>query len=813
MADLGNAWHIPGSPEPRGRGGMLDPVGAIVPGADVTVITGNQFQGGGNPGNQLQDGSLLFVRRPGDPAWTPRPMTFLRTEGNNKYYRGGIPSGAFDPGDEIRYYLRVAYDDHDTTFLGAAGVTAVESDAQNAPFTFRVADPAAKGRWDPVFPLPDVAIHTSVLPDGRVLMWGRRPNPGDSLDVHESRPFVWDPVSGATVATPQPTRQNGTKVNLFCSGHAFLPDGRLLVVGGHLVDGDGLDQAAIYDWRGNTWTASNPMQTPDGDPVRRWYPTAITLPDGTVLVMSGSFIDPARPQGLQTVVADVLQIWSNGTWTTIDRGDGVPLNFIGLPLYPRLHVASTGDVFMSGTNPRTLLLKTSRPGGWTDVGNRAEGLRDYCPAVMYDVDRVLYIGGGNNVGTQQPTGRAETINLAGNPRRWEPANTMHSPRRQHNAVVLPDGKVLVIGGTRGGGGPNNGFNDLAAGQPVHTAEMWDPGTRQWTELSAETNDRCYHATAVLLPDGRVLSAGGGEYRPDANANAPQDSHRDGQVFSPPYLFRGPRPEITAAPDAVEYGEEFEVGTANPAAIRKVTWIRLPSVTHSFDENQRINRLTFRVDQSRLLVTAPATARVCPPGHYMLFILTADGVPSVSRVVRVRGTGVPVRSLSIGAASFLPIEAREDEVERTAHGTEVVVGITGTCPYGIGSCWGGAYEALGRLDGVDLVSPVPDVDGSTAKLYLTDDRLPDLRAWAREFPAMVNGTYELHGVEVRLRGRVSEQLVLEATDLRPAVPIVASEPAEHQRLTRLAGLGEPLEVAGPLTQDDGGYQLQLRRVTP
>src|SRR4051812_19711452 len=409
MVDLGNAWHIPANPEPRGRGGMLDPVGAIVPGADVTVVSGNQFQGGGNPGNQLQDGSVVFVRRVGDPGWTPQPMTFLRTEGNNKYYRGKIASGAFQTGDVVQYYLRVAYDDHDTTFLHADGATAAQTDAQNAPFTFRLDDPAVTGRWDPAFTMPDVGIHAHVLPDGRVLLWGRRSNPGDSLDVHESKPFVWDPATGTTFFTPQPTRGNGTKVNLFCSGHAFLPDGRLLVVGGHLTDGDGLDQATIYDWRSNTWTASAPMTTPAGQPVRRWYPTAITMPDGNVLVVSGSFIDPTRPPGLQTVVADLLQIWNNGKWTTIDRGDGGPLNFVGLPLYPRLHVASNGQIFMSGTNARTLLLKTSRPGGWTEVGFRALGPRDYCPALTYDLDRVIYLGGGNNAGTQQPTNQVEII--------------------------------------------------------------------------------------------------------------------------------------------------------------------------------------------------------------------------------------------------------------------------------------------------------------------------------------------------------------------------------------------------------------------
>src|SRR3989442_10875887 len=158
---------------------------------------------------------------------------------------------------------------------------------------------------------------------------------------------------------------------------------------------------------------------------------------------------------------------------------------------------------------------------------------------------------------------------------------MHSRRRQHNATLLPDGTVLVTGGSRGGGGtdPNrpgkpddNGFNDLRPGRPVHIAELWDPATQTWTELAAEEVDRCYHATAVLLPDATVLSAGGGEYRPPNGQdvpNDPQDTHPDAQIFSPPHLFRGARPQITAAPASVDHRAAFQVGTAPPNDIGKV----------------------------------------------------------------------------------------------------------------------------------------------------------------------------------------------------------------------------------------------------
>jgi len=851
MPDLGNVWHIPGSPEPRGLAGMRDPVGAIVPGTVLRIFTGNQFQGiGGTPGDQLQDGSSLFFKTAAESTWHVSPFLFFRTLDNNKYYSATLPTDTLQPGDDVQYYARIPYSDHDTTFVfaqaGASATTADEATAQARPFTFTVESADVRGRWGPVFSLPNVGIHTSVLPTGKVLMWGRRDRPDDSLDVHECTPFVWDPADAddTTVSTPQPKRADGTTVNLFCSAHCFLPDGRLLVVGGHQADGDGLSQACLYDATANTWTPTAPMTTPAGEEVRRWYPTATALADGTVLVLSGSFIDPSRPQGQQVVVADLLQIWAEGTWRTISQADGTPLNFIGLPLYPRMHVAADGQVFMSGTNDRTLLVKTTTPGQWTQVAFRLNGNRDYCPAVMYDVNKVIYIGGGNAIDTHAPTAETEIIDLGANQPAWQKTGDMAFPRRQHNGVLLPDGTVLVLGGTRGGGGPNNGFNDLAPGQPVHIAELWNPVGGQWTPLAAESVDRCYHATAVLLPDARVLSAGGGEYRPDGVVtNDPEDSHRDAQVFSPPYLFHdGPRPVITSAPASVTYGATFDVGTAQPDDVGAVNWIRLPSVTHSFDENQRINFLSFQRAAQKVQVTAPASVNSCPPGYYMLFLLSQAGTPSVASIIQIQA---PVQPAGFAAArladvatadvpaerpAYLQVASREAAIRATARGTRVVIGITGTCPYGIGSCWGGAYEALGRLEGVDLVSPVPDVEDSTAQLFLADDRLPPLQRWPEQFRRIVNGTYEMRGVEVTVRGLIDQEngryflagdgppVRLDPLTEKVQWDHLAGSPKpvrEHEvrayddLIARYRDATGPVTVTGPLTQADGEYHLQVR----
>ena len=692
--------------------------------------------------------------------------------------------------------------------------------------------PEVAGQWGAVFSLPNVAIHAHVLPNAKVLFWGRRDHPTDSLNVHECTPFVWDPSTKTSTPTPQPTLADGTKINLFCSGHTFLPDGRLLVIGGHLADSNGLNQSCIYDPVANKWQTSGVMNQ------GRWYPTAVTLSDGTVLASSGSFFVTA--DGKSVGINNVQQIWQNGLWRSI-------VTFDGLPLFPRMHVAPDGRVFMSGTNAQTFFLDTRNNGTWTPLANgaRANGARDYAPSVMFDEGKVLYVGGGNNPGTLAPTNAAEMIDLNAAAPVWRSAGAMKFPRRQHNATILPDGSVLVTGGTRGGGGlGGGGFNDLTPGEPVHTAELWDPATSQWTQLAGEAVDRCYHATAVLLPDATVLSAGGGEYLPVASGpeNDPKDSHRDAQIFSPPYLFRGSRPQITGAPSNVAYGQTFQLQTPEPAKVSLVSWIRLPSVTHSFDQNQRINFLRFTVAAGGLSVTSPPDANVCPPGHYMLFVLNQAKVPSVAKIVQIR-SNVPLAAAKPFKLSIAMSEAQVGTLARDAaviansKGTRVVVGVTPSCPYGISACWGGAYEALQNMQGVEAVRPIPDAEDSVAYVYLKHDGLPDLNKWPEQFTRTANGTYRFRGVEVTLSGTIEQKGVeyfLVGNDRRPPVALAPLQAADKIQWDHKSASLKPLEdderlafeqlvarttsgpnshqvtVTGPLKETDTGFTLEVRQ---
>jgi hypothetical protein len=199
--------------------------------------------------------------------------------------------------------------------------------------------------------------------------------------------------------------------------------------------------------------------------------------------------------------------------------------------------------------------------------------------------------------------------------------SMHYARRHLNATLLPTGEVLVTGGTSA-----TGFNNPAGA--VHAAEVWNPGTEKWTTLASNSVIRIYHSTSLLLPDGRVLHSGSGD-----GGGSPTEENAE--LFSPPYLFKGARPVITSAPSSVGYGEDFSVDTPNGASIAQVSLIRLGSVTHAFDQNQRFNQLTFSENGGGLSIHSPANPNLAPPGHYLLFLVNDNGVPSVGNIIRIQ----------------------------------------------------------------------------------------------------------------------------------------------------------------------------------
>ncbi|WP_119155131.1 galactose oxidase-like domain-containing protein [Caldimonas tepidiphila] len=446
-----------------------------------------------------------------------------------------------------------------------------------------VTTPSIGGRWQNGPNLPYFPVHMHVLPDANVMMW-----PGDG-GVNGDDPRVWNPATGVLSA------RNRAGFDLFCSGHNFLPDGRLFVTGGHISNNVGLAEAAIYDPAGNAWTRLPRMN------LGRWYPTTTLLASGDVLVVSGS-VDTS------TGANPVPQVWKSalGRWQSLNSAQ------LKLPLYPYMFLAPNGRVFNAGPGVTTRYLDCGGWGTWSVVGNRSfGGGRGYGGAVMYAPGRILAVGGGD-----PPTATAEVIDLNAASPAWRAVGSMQWPRRHMSTTVLPDGRVLATGGTRG-----TGFNNRDPALAVRTAELWDPATGRWSEMATAYTPRWYHSIALLLPDARVFVTGGNGYT-------------QSEIYSPPYLFTGtPRPTIASAPASVGKGVELFVGTPDAAVVNAVSWVRLPSVTHTNDMNQSFFRSTqiTRADGGIRTVSPRHTS--VPSGHYMLFLLR-DGVPSVARIVRL-----------------------------------------------------------------------------------------------------------------------------------------------------------------------------------
>jgi hypothetical protein len=433
------------------------------------------------------------------------------------------------------------------------------------------------GQWSAPFDWPNVAVHLNLLPEGKVLAWGL-----------SGTAQVWDPATGSFTSVPSPAV-------IFCAGHSFLADGRLLVSGGnnHPTEAlNGIPDITIFNPGTTSWSRSTPMRR------GRWYPTNTTLGNGEVVILAGkdeSGIHVREPE-----------LWSSGAVRLLTTAG------LKLPLYPRMFLAPNGKLYLAGENAQTRYLDPSGTGSWTTGPTRRYGKRDYGAAVMYDAGKILYVGGGLTTNT------AEIINLNWASPSWRWTGSLAFPRRHLNAVVLPTGEVLVTGGSSG-----TLFNDYR--RPVRAAEVWNPATGLWTTLASNTVPRVYHSTSILLPDGRILHSGSGDAGPD---------QRNAELFSPPYLFNGARPVITGAPRSIGYGTSFSVSTPQAADIAKVSLIRLGSTTHAFDMNQRFQWLSFTRQAGALSVSVRSSRNRTPPGHYLLFILNGKGVPSVARIIKV-----------------------------------------------------------------------------------------------------------------------------------------------------------------------------------
>jgi hypothetical protein len=362
------------------------------------------------------------------------------------------------------------------------------------------------------------------------------------------------------------------------------------------------------------------------------------LPDGKVLRMGGPpEFEDSRHNNRTLELFDP----ATGRWTDQGAGADIPASDTAdLPQYPRLHVLPNGRIFCATPiegppggpgwqswtwNPAT---KT-----WASVGSGPGG--EY---VGFDTSSVL-------LPLRRPAYRARVlytnrtdpkiIDLSMPAPTWQNTSprafsepVTGPPLRCHaTAVILADATVMVIGGHSD---PNNWD------PPVLTAEKFDPATDTWSTLATAAVPRVYHSVALLLPDGRVWTAGS-DY-----GNGVHETRME--IYSPPYLFAGTRPVLSSAPDVLTVAESFQIQTPDATDVQTVALVRCGTVTHAFSIDQRwIDLGITAVHQGRLTVTAPPNLRLAPPGFYMLFLLNASGVPSVAKIVRFQGGSEPTIS--------------------------------------------------------------------------------------------------------------------------------------------------------------------------
>ena len=502
------------------------------------------------------------------------------------------------------------------------------------------------GSWSAPVDWPVVAVHAALLPNGKVLAYDSvGDNAVETYPVHDhTRATVWDPQTG----THTDVRVN-TGFNVFCSGLAHLLDGSVFLAGGNKDSSlHGIRATHIFDPAAKTWSRGAEMLD------ERWYPSVTGLRNGEMLITEGG---PQTPEVRMT----------DGDMRMLSTAA------LKLPLYPWLNVAPDGRVFYSGPDETMRTLDTSGTGLWQSYEQRDSIDRSYGAHAMYDIGKILVAGGGNS------TKDARVIDLNG----ADPTVSMTEPmafgRRQHNLTLLADGSALAIGGN------SSGASLIDRDNGVYAAELWNPATGQWKTLGAQQVTRQYHSTAVLLPDARVLSAGGGIC---ATCDEVGYLVKNGEVFTPPYLYKkdgsgelAARPTITSAPATVEHGAPLRIDTPDAGAIRKVGLVRLGAVTHSVEMDQRYVPLAFRAANGTLTLTGPPNVNIAPPGPYMLFIIDAAGVPSVARMVTVAPTNSaptvtltrPATAATFSARATVNIAARASAAYATVNKVEFLNG--------------------------------------------------------------------------------------------------------------------------------------------
>ena len=484
-----------------------------------------------------------------------------------------------------------------------------------APTPITTPTGTSKGAWSSSISLPLVPGAAAQLPNGNILTWSAYlPYDwnGNWYGIGRTQTATLNPATGAVSSRTV----SETGHDMFCPGTSMLSDGRIVVTGGTTAG-----RTSIYNPSTSSWSRGPDMK------VTRGYQGQTTLADNRVFVLGGSWSGGVGGKS--------GEVWSQAAgW---QRLTGVPVAPI-LTADPAGQYRSdnhgwfftwTGNrVFHAGPSRQMNWFSTAGNGGYAPAGNRGDD--DHAmngDAVMYEQGKLLTVGGAPAYDDSVATNRAYVVDIRNGVTTKRVANMAHA-RAFHNAVVLPDGKVAVVGGQ----GFAKGFSDATS---VYTAELWDPATEKFTSLAPASIARNYHSVALLLPDGRVLSAGGGMCGNCAT------NHPDAQILTPPYLLNADgspkdRPRITSYPGEVAAGGTITMSTDRRAT--SFSLVRLGADTHTVNNDQRrlvLTRTGGNTGGTKHNLSVPSDRGIALPGYYMLFAMDAQGVPTLSRTIRVK----------------------------------------------------------------------------------------------------------------------------------------------------------------------------------
>jgi hypothetical protein len=486
---------------------------------------------------------------------------------------------------------------------------------------------ANTGQWSTLpYLMPINPVHAALLANGKVLVVAGSGNcPPSQAGCPSGPPYgpsnnsgalLWDPNAG-TIS------QFSLSWDMFCNGMVLLQDGRALIDSGTIQYDPFHGQLSVAAFDPATNLFSNVQSMAHG----RWYPTVLTLGDGRVMAFSG-----LNETGSTNTAVEFYTVGSG--WSQQYPASWTP------DLYPRLHLLPNGKVFYSGAQTTSKMFDPSTTTWNTNVattiygGTRTYGTSVLLPLTLasnYD-PKVIIMGGHSPA-----TNTSEIIDLGAPTPVWQNGPNMSAGRIEMNAVILPDGSVLAVGGS---------LNDEDTSTASLNADLLgpdpnNPGKYIFSSAGANTYPRLYHSVALLLPDATVWLAGG---NPQRGSYVQQM-----EIYQPPYLFDSngtlaTRPSITSAPSSISYGNTFPVQTPDAVNINRVVLVRNGTVTHAFGMDQREVELSFTAQSGSLTVTAPPNGNIAPPGYYMLFLLNSSGVPSVATFVQV----VPQPDFSVTA---------------------------------------------------------------------------------------------------------------------------------------------------------------------